>query len=175
MIRVKESERQAYATVGVLLCFAASLLAKPSAVTLPVVLATLPVVFGYEGFKKRGVIGLLAALFVMALGWGAYVLLTERTYGGILPAWPYRPFISAGAFWFYVRETLASYGIWLPSILDGMSRLISRGFPLSWLRSWGWSAQSSIIENGSTNGFCGACFSLSLTLFWFRALFHLVT
>jgi protein O-mannosyl-transferase len=97
--------------VGVILCFAASLLAKPSAVTLPVVLATLPIVLGYEGFKRKEVIGLLVSLFVMALGWGAYVLLTERTYSAILPAWPYRPFISAGAFWFYVSKLLIPVGL----------------------------------------------------------------
>ena len=92
--------------LGVILCFAASLLSKPSAVTLPVVLAALSVVFGYDQFKRRRLIGPLASLFVMALGWGYYVLLTERTYSGILPAWPYRPFISAGAFWFYISKIL---------------------------------------------------------------------
>ena len=47
----------------------------------------------------------------MALGWGAYVLQTERTYSGILPAWPYRPFVSAGAFWFYMKELLLPIGL----------------------------------------------------------------
>jgi protein O-mannosyl-transferase len=98
-------ERKRY-LLGVVLCFAASLLAKPSAVTLPVVLAALPVVLGYERFKRPAVVGLLAALFLMALGWGVYVLLTERTSDVMLPAWPYRPFIYAGAFWFYVSELL---------------------------------------------------------------------
>jgi tetratricopeptide (TPR) repeat protein len=95
----------------VVICFAASLLAKPSAVTLPVVLAALSVVYGYQRFKQPVVFGLLAALFFMALGWGAYVLETERTYSGILPAWQYRPFISAGAFWFYMKELLLPVGL----------------------------------------------------------------
>ncbi len=104
-LRYLSTERRRYLW-WVVFCFAASLLAKPSAVTLPVVLAALPVVLGYERFKRPAVVGLLAALFFMALGWGSYVLLTERTYSGILPAWGYRPFISAGAFWFYVSELL---------------------------------------------------------------------
>jgi tetratricopeptide (TPR) repeat protein len=103
-------ERKRY-LLWVVLCFAASLLAKPSAVTLPVALAALPVVYGYQRFKQPVVVGLLAALFFMALGWGAYVLQTERTSSGILPAWPYRPFISAGAFWFYMKELLLPIGL----------------------------------------------------------------
>ena len=109
-LRYLSAERTKY-LFGVVLCFAASLLAKPSAVTLPVALAALSVVYGFQRFKRPAVVGLLAVLFFMALGWGAYVLLTERTYSGILPAWPYRPFISAGAFWFYVSKLLFPVGL----------------------------------------------------------------
>ncbi len=104
-LKYLSAERLRY-LVGVALCFAASLLAKPSAVTLPVALTALAVVVGFDKFRRHAVIGLLATLFLMALGWGAYVLLTERTYGEILPAWQYRPFVSAGAFWFYVSKLL---------------------------------------------------------------------
>jgi tetratricopeptide (TPR) repeat protein len=104
-LRYLSTERRRYLW-WVVPCFAASLLAKPSAVTLPVALATLPVVYGFQRFKRPAVIGLLAALFFIALGWGGYVLLTERTYSGLLPAWPYRPFILAGAFWFYTSKLL---------------------------------------------------------------------
>ncbi len=104
-IRYLSTERTKY-LFGVVLCFAASLLAKPSAVTLPVALAALSIVYGFQRFKRPAIIGLLAVLFLMALGWGSYVLLTERTHTWILPSWPYRPFISAGAFWFYVSKLL---------------------------------------------------------------------
>lgn len=109
-LRYLSTERTKF-LVGVVLCFAASLLAKPSAVTLPVGLAALSVVYGFQRFKRPAIVGLLVALFFMAMGWGTYVLLTERTYSGILPAWPYRPFISAGAFWFYVSKLLFPVGL----------------------------------------------------------------
>lgn len=109
-LRYLSTERRKYLW-WVVVCFAASLLAKPSAVTLPVALAALSVVSGYERFKRPVIVGLLGALFLMALGWGAYVLQTERTYSGILPAWPYRPFVSAGAFWFYMKELLLPIGL----------------------------------------------------------------
>ena len=109
-LRYLSTERRKYLW-WVVVCFAASLLAKPSAVTLPVALAALSLVSGYERFKRPVIVGLLAALFLMALGWGAYVLQTERTYSGILPAWPYRPFVSAGAFWFYMKELLLPIGL----------------------------------------------------------------
>ena len=47
-LRYLSTERRKYLW-WVVLCFAASLLAKPSAVTLPVALATLPVVYGFSG------------------------------------------------------------------------------------------------------------------------------
>jgi protein O-mannosyl-transferase len=109
-LRYLSVERKRY-LLWVVPCFAASLLSKPSAVTLPVVLTALSVVFGYERFKRPVVVAILAALFFIALGWGAYVLQTERTYSGVLPAWPYRPFISAGAFWFYIKELVFPVGL----------------------------------------------------------------
>ena len=68
-LRYLSAERTKY-LFGVVLCFAASLLAKPSAVTLPVALAALSVVYGFQRFKRPAVVGLLAVLFLMALGWG---------------------------------------------------------------------------------------------------------
>jgi tetratricopeptide (TPR) repeat protein len=109
-IRYLSTERTKY-LLGVTLCFALSLLAKPSAVTLPVALAALSIVYGYQRFKRRAVFGLLVVLCLMALGWGCYVLLTERTYPWILPPWSYRPFILAGAFWFYVSKLLLPLGL----------------------------------------------------------------
>ena len=93
--------------VFVAILFILGLLSKPSAVTLPAALLCLVAVCNPEKAKDRGVIYLLAALLVLAMGWGVYVLSTERTYASILPPWPYRPLIAAGAVWFYLWKFFA--------------------------------------------------------------------
>jgi len=91
----------------VTILFILGLLSKPSTVTLPAVLLFLVVVCYREKLKDRGVICALAVLSVLGMAWGIYILSTERTYSFILPPWPYRPLIAAGAVWFYLGKFLA--------------------------------------------------------------------
>jgi protein O-mannosyl-transferase len=84
----------------------AGLLSKPAAVTLPVALILLGLVYGRKpGGLLVPAIG-LAALFALCLGWSLFVLATERTYPAILPPLVYRPLIAAGAIWFYLWKFL---------------------------------------------------------------------
>jgi tetratricopeptide (TPR) repeat protein len=101
--------------LAVTLLFVAGILSKPSSVTLPLVLLTLVPLVAPGGRPSnspvRGVALLLGVLFVMAFAWGIFVLSTERTYSWVLPAWPYRPLIAAGAIWFYVSKFIVPVGL----------------------------------------------------------------
>jgi len=87
--------------------FILGLLSKPSSVTLPAALLCLVIVCYREKIKDPGVIRVLILLFGLGLAWGIYILSTERTHSFILPPWPYRPLIAAGAVWFYLGKFLA--------------------------------------------------------------------
>jgi len=87
--------------------FILGLLSKPSSVTLPAALLCLVIVCYREKIKDPRVIRVLILLFVLGLAWGIYILSTERTHSFILPPWPYRPLIAAGAVWFYLGKFLA--------------------------------------------------------------------
>lgn len=91
---------------AVIVFFALGLLAKPAAITLPVALLCMPYTLTGRKAETRGVVLLFATLFCVAAVWGAYVLSTEVTHAGVLPAWQYRPLIAAGAFWFYFSKLL---------------------------------------------------------------------
>jgi protein O-mannosyl-transferase len=99
-------ESHAKYLVLVVICFIAGLLSKPSAVTLPVVLAGLVVVTGVERFRCWPVCALIGGLTVFAVFWGMYVMSTELTVGWLLPPLTYRPMLAAGAIWFYVEKFL---------------------------------------------------------------------
>lgn len=101
--------------IAVMLLFFAGILSKPSVVTLPLVLLSLVPLVTPDGRRSsssvRGAAVLLAVLFLMAFAWGIFVLSTERTYSWVLPAWPYRPLIAAGAIWFYLSKFILPMGL----------------------------------------------------------------
>lgn len=97
--------------LSVFLLFVLGLLSKPAAITLPVALLALPQTFSGNRAGRRGMALLLGPLFLVAALWGFYVLSTEVTHEGVLPAWPYRPLIAAAAFWFYVEKLVAPWNL----------------------------------------------------------------
>ena len=109
-VRYLLSGRVRYA-VAVFALFVLGLLAKPAAITLPVALLSLPLTFRDSRVSRRGITLLLGPIFVFAALWGFYVLSTEVTQEGVLPAWPYRPLIAAAAFWFYVEKLLVPWNL----------------------------------------------------------------
>lgn len=97
--------------VLVFLATLAGLLSKPAAVTVPVALVLLAAAYGWKPRQTlRAAIG-LTALCALAVGWGLFVLTTERTYPFILPPLIYRPLTAAGALWFYAGKFLAPVGL----------------------------------------------------------------
>jgi tetratricopeptide (TPR) repeat protein len=97
--------------ISVIVLFLLGLLAKPAAITLPLALVSLPVTFRPCRVGTRGIAFLLGPLVALAAVWGLYVLSTEVTHTGVLPGWPYRPFIAAAAFWFYVEKILVPWDL----------------------------------------------------------------
>ncbi len=106
-IRYLESGR-VWLVVAVFMSGLAGLLSKPAAVTLPLVLFFTGIAHGRAASRVPlpGML-LLAALCVLSIGWGLFVLSTERTFPAIVPPLAYRPLIAAGALWFYVWKFVA--------------------------------------------------------------------
>jgi protein O-mannosyl-transferase len=102
-VKYLRSARTVYVPITITL-FVAGLLSKPSVVTLPVAcLAWLLIVPDLKP-AGRGPAILIGLLFLVAAGFGAFVVSTEVSYPGILPPGPYRPLLAAGSIWFYLGK-----------------------------------------------------------------------
>ncbi len=104
-VKYLRTERPAYFAFTVLL-FVAGLLSKPAVVTLPAACIAWFTLVPVRKPEGRGPYMLTAVLLLIAAGSGAYVILTEVSYPGILPSWPYRPLLAAGSIWFYLSKFL---------------------------------------------------------------------
>jgi tetratricopeptide (TPR) repeat protein len=102
-IKYAHSGKSSYFPIVILL-FVAGLLSKPAVVTLPVALIAWLLICPEQRPSGRGLFVVLGAMLGLALIWGLYTVSTEVSYAGILPPWPYRPLLAAGAIWFYLAK-----------------------------------------------------------------------
>ena len=102
-VKYLRTERAAYVPITITL-FVAGLLSKPSVVTLPVACLAWLLIVPDRKPAGRGPALLVVLLFLVAAGFGAFVVSTEISYPGILPPPPYRPLLAAGSIWFYLGK-----------------------------------------------------------------------
>ncbi|MDQ7784552.1 MAG: tetratricopeptide repeat protein [Desulfomonilaceae bacterium] len=95
--------------VLVLLFFTMGLMSKPAVVTLPVALAAWLLLVPDRTRRESGGYVLIGIMCVLAFAWGLYTISTEVSYSGMLPTWPYRPLVAAGAIWFYLGKFVFPY------------------------------------------------------------------
>lgn len=92
--------------------FLCSLLSKPTAVTLPVILLTLVILErGFTGLRNSYLVFFLSLMLCGSLAWGLFVVSTEQTYSWLLPPIIYRPLLASGILAFYISKFIVPVGL----------------------------------------------------------------
>lgn len=87
------------------ICFLCSLLSKPIAVTLPIILATLVILErGFVGLRNSFMVVFLLVMLCISAAWGLFVISTEHTHSSLLPPLVYRPLLASGILAFYFSK-----------------------------------------------------------------------